>query len=196
MALDSSLRISPEPECRRAVSAALSPAVRVAALYDEHYEFLGRALWRLGIESSQIDDAIQDVFIVVFRRYEQFEGRSNIRSWLYGIAIRVAMAHRRRSARRRTEALEEDNPHLVSEGTPQDQQERQEAARAVQAILDTMDEPLRLVFTMTELEEFTAPEIAEVLGLPVNTVYSRLRNAREHFERAVERRLLAQRRTP
>jgi RNA polymerase sigma-70 factor (ECF subfamily) len=166
----------------------------IAALYDEHYEFLGRALWRLGVDRSHIDDAIQDLFIIVFRRFDQFEWRSSVRTWLYAIALRVAKAHRRRTNRRSFDSLDETDVYLACEGNQHDAQERVEAAKVVQAIVETMDEPIRLVFTMIELEEFTAPEIALVLGISVNTVYSRLRLGRVHFDRAVERRLVTQRR--
>lgn len=169
-------------------------SLAIAALYDEHYEFLGRALWRLGVDRSHIDDAIQDLFIVVFRRYAEFEWRSSVRSWLYAIALRVAKSQRRRSNRRTFDSLDEDDAYLACEGNPHDSQERVEAAKAVQTIVESMDEPIRLVFTMIELEEFTAPEIASVLGISVNTVYSRLRLGRVHFDRAVERRLVTQRR--
>jgi RNA polymerase sigma-70 factor (ECF subfamily) len=168
--------------------------VAVAALYDEYYDFLARALWRLGVDSSQVDDAIQDLFIVVFRRYGEFEWRSSIRTWLYAVAIRISKAYRRHSHRQPSIPVDEDEVSLVCDDNPHDEQERIEAAKIVQSIVDSMDEPIRLVFTMTELEQFTAPEIATVLGVSVNTVYSRLRIGRAHFDRAVERRLVTQRR--
>ncbi|MGC4064733.1 MAG: sigma factor [Polyangiaceae bacterium] len=105
-----------EVEPRTVSSTVLRPdaaAQEVAKLYDEHYEFLCRAFFRLGINGSQIDDAIQDSFIVVFRRYSEFERRSSVRSWLYGIAIRVALAYKRRSGRRRHEPLEDDDARLI-----------------------------------------------------------------------------------
>lgn len=173
-------------------SAALSlfgsdlRAMEFDAVYREHFAFVWRSLRRLGVAPAQLDDAAQDVFLVVHRRLADFEGRSTVKTWLFGIALRVARDHRRRARR---DAPSETAPdELRSPGaSPHDALERTEAARMLDKLLESIDEDRRPVFILTELEGIAAPEIAAVLGIPLNTVYSRLRLAREEFEKAVAR---------
>jgi RNA polymerase sigma-70 factor (ECF subfamily) len=164
-------------------------ALDFTAVYDEHFAFVWRSLRRLGVPERLLDDAAQDVFIVVHRRLGEFEGRSTLRSWLFAIARRVAHDHRRRVGRKeRTEEL----PEAVVDprgATPAGDAERAEAVRALHEILGAMADDKREVFVLAELEQMTVPEIADAIGANVNTVYSRLRVARQAFEQAVARRL-------
>ncbi len=172
-----------------AIPAATTSALELTRVYDEHFAFVWRSLRRLGVPDRALDDAAQDVFIVVHRRLAEFEGRSSLRSWLFGIARRVAHDHRRRIARKEnTEELSEilADPHA---GTPAAAAERAQAVRMLHAILATLDDDKREVFILAELEQMTVPEIADAIGANVNTVYSRLRAARAAFEAAVQRRL-------
>jgi RNA polymerase sigma-70 factor (ECF subfamily) len=156
-------------------------------VYATHFDFVYRSVRRLGAPEHAVDDAVQDVFLVVHRRLADFEGRSSLRTWLFGIVLRVVRDHRRALARRRQgEPLRES---LVPSptGSPERRVERSEAARALHAILDAMDDDKRAVFVMAELEEMSAPEIAEATGANLNTVYSRLRAARADFEDGVKR---------
>ena len=169
----------------RAVPAALD----FTAVYDEHFAFVWRSLRRLGVPERLLDDAAQDVFIVVHRRLGEFEGRSTLKSWLFAIARRVAHDHRRRVGRKeRTEEL----PEAVVDprgATPAADAERAEAVRVLHEILGSLDDDKREVFVLAELEQMTVPEIADAIGANVNTIYSRLRVARQAFEAAVARRL-------
>ncbi len=159
-----------------------------AEVYREHFDFVWRSLRRLGVDERELDDAAQEVFVVVHRRLADFEQRSSLRSWLFSILLRVASQHRR-TLRRRPETALEDEP-VASEGTDQEQALVQaRALRLVYAALDALDEDKRAVFVLAELEQMTAPEIAEVLGLKLNTVYSRLRAARRDFDVALKSRL-------
>jgi RNA polymerase sigma-70 factor (ECF subfamily) len=154
-------------------------------LYEEHFDFVWRSLRRLGVAASGLDDAAQEVFLVAYRRAADFEGRSTVKTWLFGIAWNVA----RRVARgptRREEPLSEQVPSAA-----RDQEEsasRAEAVRALYELLEGLDAEKRAVFVMAELEEMTAPEIAEIADIPLNTVYSRLRAARSEFDSALKRR--------
>jgi RNA polymerase sigma-70 factor (ECF subfamily) len=170
----------PEADAGRAVPS-------LEAIYEEHFDFVWRSLKRLGIPSAQLDDAVQDVFVVVHRRLGEFEGRSSLKTWLFGIALRVASVHRRTRARRPTEPLVEDPPDHAGRGAADALSEAAEAARLVQQLLDGMPEDRRAVFVLTELEEMTAKEISEALGVNLNTVYSRLRLARRDFDAALSR---------
>jgi RNA polymerase sigma-70 factor (ECF subfamily) len=154
-------------------------------LYEQHFDFVWRSLRRLGVAPSLLDDAAQEVFIVAFRRSGEFEGRSTLKTWLFGIAWNVAR-HAARSSVRREEPLPE---HVVSPAASQEERaSRAEAVRTLYDVLDGLDAEKRAVFVMAELEEMTAPEIAEITAVPLNTVYSRLRAARADFDVALKRR--------
>jgi RNA polymerase sigma-70 factor, ECF subfamily len=154
------------------------------AVYTAHFRGMWRSLRRLGVEQAQLDDAVQDVFIVVHRRLPEFDGRS-LRGWLYAIAVRVASDHRRGAALRRTVALPEK---LVDpRPDPAHATELGESVRLLHELLGELDEPKRTVFVLGELEELTVPEIAEALGENQNTVASRLRSARARFDEAFRR---------
>jgi RNA polymerase sigma-70 factor (ECF subfamily) len=155
------------------------------AVYEEHFDFVWRSLRRLGISEAQIDDAVQDVFVVVHRRLGDFEGRSTLKTWLFAIALRVASALRRTAARRPTEPLVDDPPD--ERAGPTAASDAAEAARLVHRLLDCLDGDRRTVFVLSELEQMTAPEISAALSVNLNTVYSRLRLARRDFEAAFAR---------
>jgi RNA polymerase sigma-70 factor (ECF subfamily) len=157
------------------------------AIYDEYFDFVWRSLRRLGIPDAQLDDAVQDVFLVVHRRLGEFEGRSTLKTWLFGITLRVASVHRRTAARRPTEPLVEDLPDQTASPLADAFTEAAEAARLVRRLLECLDEDRRAVFVLAELEEMTAPEISAALGVNLNTVYSRLRLARRDFDAALAR---------
>lgn len=170
-------------------AAASSRAVTVSfdAIYDAHFALVWRTLRRMGVAPALLDDAAQDVFLVAHRQLPGFEGRSSVKTWLCGIALRVAHDYRR-SARRRglMLPLEETTAPSVRP-SPFEHAQQAEAAHLVHRFLDTLDEPKRVVFVLSELEEMTAPEIATILDTSVNTIYSRLRKARRLFVEAVRR---------
>ncbi|HWB75093.1 MAG TPA: sigma-70 family RNA polymerase sigma factor [Nannocystaceae bacterium] len=150
-------------------------------VYAEHFAFVWRSLRALGVDSAAVDDAAQDVFIVVHDRLHTYDGRVKLRGWLFGIARNVARKHRER--RGRTSPLQ-----LVGEPAPLDETlQWRERASIVARFLDGLDEEQRAVFVLAQLEGATAPEIAAALGVNLNTVYSRLRTARARFARAMER---------
>ena len=155
-------------------------------VYEQHFDFVWRSLRRLGVAPSALDDATQEVFLVVHRRLSEFAGQSSLKTWLFGIVLHVAQRTARSAARRRTTELPE-HELADSGGSPQDEAQRREAVRLLYALLEQLDTDKRAVFVMAELEQMTAPEMAEVLGAPLNTVYSRLRAARREFESALKR---------
>lgn len=158
----------------------VAAAIELRAVYDEHYPFVWRLVQRFGVADAAVDDAVQDVFIVVSRRLTEFEGRSSMRTWLYAITRRVVMHYHRSAQRleRRKDALARE----VKEGSDGGY-ERSDSARTLHELLGRIDEGRREVFVLSELEGLTAPEIGEMLGLKVPTVYSRLRTARIELEK-------------
>ena len=156
-----------------------------STLYDEHFDFVWRSLRRLGVPAPVLDDAAQEVFLVVHRRLSEFEGRSSLKTWLFGIAFNVAQHFIRTHARRGLDRAPEIPVPDVA--TPQEELMQAEAVRLLYRVLDELHPDKRSVFVMAELEHMTAPEIVEATGLPLNTVYSRLRLARRDFEAALKR---------
>lgn len=156
-----------------------------AAVFREHHDFVWRLLRHFGVPLAAVDDKVQDVFLVVYRRWADYDPASSMRSWLYGICRRVAADLRRGAARaeRRLRAVPDPAPAL----DPDQAVAQAEAAAFVERFLDTLDHDKREVFMLAEIEYLTAPEIAEATGAKLNTVYSRLRAARALFDRAVRR---------
>lgn len=149
-------------------------AARITALFDAHCGFVCRVLRHHGVHEAALDDAVQDVFVTAHRRWSSFEGRSSARSWLYGIARRIAFRYRRSAdARARRFVAEDDAP---AEGIDEPFA-RAHAAHSLAALLHELDVDKRTVFVLAEVEGMTAPEVAEALGIPLGTVYSRLRAA-------------------
>jgi RNA polymerase sigma-70 factor, ECF subfamily len=182
------LAVDPPVEGRRARAVPSFHAV-----YGEYFRPLWRTLRRLGVPHAQLDDAAQDLFLVVHRRLPEFDGRS-LRGWLYAIAVRVASEHRRSAAQRRTVPLPET---LVDpRPDPARAQELDEAVQLLHELLEELDEPKRTVLVLGELEELSVPEIAEALAENENTIASRLRTARARFDEAYRRRRARSERRP
>lgn len=179
-----------EPDSRRAPGVPPD----FGQVYDEHVRFVWRTLRRLGVPDDDCDDALQDVFLVVHRKLGEFRPEAPIQHWLFRLAASVARDHRRTRRRKdpRQHGLtplgsDEDVPDLKQRG-PLEAAERTAAARLIRDLLQELDEAKREVFILADLEQLTAPEIAEALEVPLNTVYSRLRRARAEFEEALMRR--------
>ncbi|WP_437627835.1 RNA polymerase sigma factor [Sorangium sp. So ce1151] len=181
-----------------AVPAVPAPGVQAApldftAVYEETFPFVWRTVRRLGVEASAHEDMCQEVFVVVHRRLPEFRGRSSLKTWVFGIVVNVVQAHRR-SLRRKSPTHrgtgETLDPELIagpSSLSPYEAMTRAEAARVAHDLLASLDEEKRVVLILAELEEMPATEIAQGIGVNINTVYARLRAARQAFSDAVHR---------
>ena len=159
---------------------------RLRTILSEHYDFIWRMLRRLGLPSDRAEDAAQKVFFVASGRLDEIKPGCE-RSFLFGTALRVASEARRDAAWRR-EALQAEPPDTADPAPLADELIDRGRARALlDEILDAMEEDLRVVFVLFELEGVKTAEIAELLGLPMGTVASRLRRARAEFQSAVTR---------
>jgi RNA polymerase sigma-70 factor (ECF subfamily) len=172
-------------------------------VYDEHFVFAWRTARRLGVPEAAADDVVQDVFVVVHRRLGDYDGRTPVKYWLLGIIHRVVADHRRtywrKDAKNVSPAVDKDGVETLVSPTPapNEQAEQAEAFRLVVSLLDELDADKREVLALAQLEEMNAVEIAECLGLNVNTVYGRLRAARQAFDAAYARhRARTARRSP
>lgn len=151
-----------------------------AALYAEHFAFAWRTLRRLGVQEAMLEDAAQDTFIVLHRRLRDLRPEASAKAFVFGIAQRVAHDYRRTAQRKGTQSLDADREETSDDG-PFDQAAKAQGRRQLERFLASLDEAKRAAFVLTELEQWSAPEIAEALNENVSTVYSRLRSARELF---------------
>jgi len=162
--------------------ADLPAHARASAIVAEHVDAVWRTLRRLGLRPNELDDGVQQVFLVLSRRLDQIEsGRE--RAYLLGIALRVAADYRRSRRRRPEDATEprsiEERPH---EGiSPESLLDEKQRLELLDKLIGQLPEDLASVFVLHELEELTRAEIAQLLAVPAGTVASRLKRAREQF---------------
>jgi RNA polymerase sigma-70 factor (ECF subfamily) len=157
-------------------------------VYADTFPAVWRTARRLGVVSDSLDDVVQEVYVHVYRRLHQFEGRCSVKTWVFGILVRVVnnyrRTRRRKGAGHATASVVGDPDLVVDSGAdPLEQASRNQAGRIVHQLLAKLDEDKAAVFVLAEIEGLTVPEIAEAIDVNVNTVYSRLRTARKDFER-------------
>lgn len=189
--------------------APFAPAERRAAepragehhleqVYAEHFRYVWRCLRALGLRDGHVDDAIHDVFLVVQQKIAEFDGNAEITTWLYAICLRVARRYRwaaRKDAWRffsSDDDVDSQNDAVrvaasPSERDPDRALEREERLSFARRALDRLDDDKREVFVLSQVEQRSAPEIAEITGTPVNTVYSRIRAAKLAFQAEIAR---------
>jgi RNA polymerase sigma-70 factor (ECF subfamily) len=154
------------------------------AACSEHLAQVWRQLRTMGVAPSYLDDATQEVFLTAHRKWDSFEGRSQVSTWLYAIAYRVGCNYRR-AARREFSELPEELPSRY--GNPEQSLAERRSAQFVERFCAGLSEKLRDVFVLCLLEGQPANEVAALLGVPGNTVYSRLRLVREAFRQELAR---------
>jgi RNA polymerase sigma-70 factor (ECF subfamily) len=171
------------------------PAASFTEFYAQHSAFVWRNARQLGVPASSADDVVQEVFIVLQRRLADFDGRTALRSWIFGILVRVARQHHRRFQRKDAQCvpLEQAAAQERADGglTPGEHAENAERVRLLETLLGQLDEDKRTLLVLSELEEWTLREIAEYFSSNTNTVYSRLLVAKRAFE-DLHRRWLAE----
>jgi RNA polymerase sigma-70 factor (ECF subfamily) len=160
-----------------------------ASVYRQYFDFVWSTARRFGVEAESIDDLVQEVFIVIHAKLDTLERPEALRSWVYGIVRRTVSTYRRT---RRAHAASGWTGDVLADvpsrdRTPLEQTEQNDSLRLLADLLEQLDEPKREVFALVELEEWTVPEVAEALEIPLNTAYSRLRTARLAFEAALAR---------
>lgn len=151
-------------------------------VYHSHASMVWRSLRRLGVREAEVEDAAQEVFVVVHRKLPEFEGRSTITTWLTGICLRVAADWRKKPFVRRETGLEEAPQRATSGETALRQIALKQARTRLDALLDQLDEDKRAVFVLFELERQPMAEVAQAVGAPVQTAYARLYAARRFIE--------------
>ncbi|HVK73280.1 MAG TPA: sigma-70 family RNA polymerase sigma factor [Kofleriaceae bacterium] len=146
-------------------------------LYAAELAYVVRTLQRLGVADGDLEDVAQDVFVTVYRLRDERDHSRPVRPWLFGIAYRVVGNYRQKAHRRREVARDDVEP-AEPRPSPADALDERRKRAALLAALATLDLEHRAVAVLYELDGLPAPAIAEVLGIPLNTVYSRARSAR------------------
>jgi RNA polymerase sigma-70 factor (ECF subfamily) len=168
---------------RRGAGPALD-RTRLRVAFEQNYAGVWRFLRRVGVSADRADDASQQVFLIALTALERIALGSE-RAFLYGTAIRVAAGFRRQAAREvPTSELDVGASPLPA---PDDLTDQKRAREVLDAIVEHIDLEMRTVFVLAEFDGFTAPEIAQLLGIPLGTATSRLRRAREKFQLLVRR---------
>lgn len=175
----------------------LREGVTYERVYETNFDFVWRNARRLGMSDGAVDDVVQDVFVVVYRRLAEFQARSSIRTWLFGILLKVIKDHRR--GERRRLAREQVSIEIAAIESPPCAEsparalEARQAAALVARLLDGLDEDKRALFVSVEIEQMSVAQAAEAMSLNINTAHARLRAARRRFQEAARRHLAASR---
>lgn len=170
--------------------AAPAGGVSFRRVYEEGFGYVHHTLLRLGVRSADVEDVAHDVFVAVHRHLAAYDPARPLRPWLFGFAYRTAGDYRK-LARHRREADAEPPDAPDERPLPDEFAARSEARATLMEILGTFSYEQRAVFVLHEVDGESVPVIAETLGVPLNTAYSRLRLARRAFDLAVEERRLA-----
>jgi RNA polymerase sigma-70 factor, ECF subfamily len=192
---------SVDPELEPAEQAPNGPTTAAPELppfesiYRQYFDFVWSSAKRLGVSQAAMDDVVQEIFMVIHARLGTLQKPESLRSWIYGISRRTVSDHHR--SRRTREASQVALARELEVGndlprTPFDLTQQSDQVKLLWSLLEEMDWAKREVFLLAELDEMTAPEIAEALEIPLNTAYSRLRAARHAFDEKLARRAIRQ----
>jgi RNA polymerase sigma-70 factor (ECF subfamily) len=157
--------------------AATQPS-RLREAFQTHGAFVCRSLRHLGVPEADLDDLLQEVFLVVSKRLDGYEERGRARAWLYSICSRITQGHRRKVTRRRES---EPAAELAAQPSQLDAVQNRQALELGFRLLQQLPAQQREVFVLYEVEDMPMVEIAQALGCPLQTVYSRLYKARERI---------------
>jgi RNA polymerase sigma-70 factor (ECF subfamily) len=171
---------APEP-CAGAERSASLPA-GFDALYSEHFDFVCRSLRLLGVAPDGLEDGAQDVFGVVSRRFAEFVPDASVRTWLFAIVQRVAANHRRAWRRKQSPLEPLREPLAARDPDPEAHAEAAQAAELIERFAESLDDGHRAVLILALIERAPAREVASALGIPLFTVYSRVRSVRSKLE--------------
>ena len=163
--------------------ALVSSGVEFRDLFERYAPFVVRTLRRMGVRSADLNDVCQDSFVVIHRKLADFDGRVALSTWIYGVCARMASTYRR-SARVRLEEPRGNCPEPADTSVVDDV-DWQHARLGLKAALAQLDDEERQILLLHEALGFTMAEIAQSLGCPVQTAYSRLHAARRTIKHLV-----------
>ncbi len=175
------------PRASTGITEGPSNALDLAAIYDAHADFVWRVAKRLGVPDAALEDVVHDVFVIVHRRLDDYDGRAALTSWLYGITRGVASNHRRGRARE-ARRIERAQPRPATLPPTDEVAQRREAAEFVRGFLGSLEPSKRELFALVDVEGVSVKEAAVMAKINVNTAHARLRAARLAFKRAAATR--------
>lgn len=177
-----------EPSSRSEVRPLYQPP-SLEFTYETYFRYVWRCLKSLGVADANLDDAVQEVFVVVQNKLSSFDGGCDLRTWLYAIVLRIGRRHRAAAAldaKRFDRSLnDEGHPHGSAAADLRKEVENNDQLKLAQRALAYLDDAKREAFVLCFVEGMSGPEIAEITETPLNTVYSRLRAARQEFSFAL-----------
>jgi RNA polymerase sigma-70 factor (ECF subfamily) len=185
---DATARTRHKVDADATASAPVEPAESLdfRALFEQHFAYVWHTLRRLGVRERDLEDVAHDVFVEVFRARDRYDPARPLRAWLFGFTFRIAAGHRRRASHR-LEVLDGEPERPARAPTALERLIDGQALGAAHRALEAIDLDRRAVFLMHEVDGFSIREVAEVLSIPLNTAYSRLRLAREEFRERIRR---------
>jgi RNA polymerase sigma-70 factor (ECF subfamily) len=164
-------------------------------VYDDYFDFVYRCARRLGVPPSAADDVVQEVFVVLHRRLPEYDGRATVQSWVYGILANAVRDYRRNFRRKQAPLLlaerDEQLGPASSTASPERRAQLKQDLALLTQLLDELPEEQRELIVLADLEQMSVPEICACIGGNGNTVYSRLRVAREALKTRLARHLLS-----
>ena len=153
-------------------------------VFQQELDFIFHTLRRIGARPADVNDLAQEVFLALRRCWGKYDPNRPIRPYLFGIAFRIASAHRRKRKREVAFSVRDTDD---TGPRPDEALESKQARAMVLAALERIPLPRRAVLVMHDLDDVAVADVATVLAIPLFTVYSRLRKARREFERAIRR---------
>jgi len=165
--------------------AALGPSHDFEVVFRDMAPYVLRVLPRMGVRPADLDDVAQEVFLAVHKSLPSFEGRSQLRTWVYGICIRTCSNYRRRAYHKHEQITDAPVQAAAASAGPERRAQTQQALGALDRVLEALPIAQRSVFVLHEIEGLEMTEIASALECSKFTAYSRLYAARKHVERAL-----------
>jgi len=150
-------------------------------LYLEHSGFVYSVALRVSQNSADAQEITQDVFMKVYRDLKDFQGKSSLRTWIYRIAVNTALNQCRKSSRlpRTGEEYDYVVETMVAQSSASETAEAHDDKARLASLMEALSPEQRAVIVLREIEGFSYREIAEMVNIPVNTVRTRLKRARE-----------------
>lgn len=161
---------------------AVPPPPNFAAVYEGFSTFVWRSMRRLGVPEADLEDAAQEAFVVIHRKLPEFAHRSALKTWVFGVCLRVAADWRKRAHLKRETVVAEAPERSSSGETPLRSIAQKQARAKLDQALATLDKDKRAVFVLFELEQVPMAEVADAVGCPLQTAYARLYAGRKAIE--------------
>jgi RNA polymerase sigma-70 factor (ECF subfamily) len=193
---------APAPESDLQLVARLQKGDKSAfrEIVRRHQDKVYRLALRLTRDEARAQDAMQDAFLQVYRKIEQFQENSAFTTWLYRITVNAALMRLRSEKRHRATSLEEASPRYTEQGeiaepvddwsTAVDEDAgNRELAQHAQVAIDQLPDTYKSVFVLRELEDMSTEDVAQILELTVPTVKTRLHRARLALRKALAERV-------